>query len=212
MKVSAIMPTWNQFEFIHEALGSVRPQVDELVIVDDGSTDNTMTMAVDVRHTNNLGTAEAINSGFELTTGELVTWVSSDNVHTPDWRAVLEARFDDKVGVVYSGFRYGYKGRDLFRGHQRDLLINDQNCYYGPSFMIRREVWEKAGPHRGKISHDYDHWLRIEEACWEMGLEIRGVPKALCVYRVHPKRQTITRKDQYDAHIWQEEARRRRSR
>ena len=37
--------------------------------------------------------------------------------------------------------------------------------HYGPAFLIRKDVWLEAGPHRGRISHDYDHWLRVEEAC-----------------------------------------------
>ena len=221
MKVSAIMPTFNQAEFLQEAIESVVHQVDRLLIMDDGSTDGTREWLVEKgddldswRGEENKGTAAAINSGIRhlCRDGDLLTWVSSDNVHTKDWRHALERLFTDKVGAAYSAFWYGMdRKRVLYQPYDPKRLINSVNCYIGPSFMIRRDVWEKAGDHRGKISHDYDHWLRVEEACWEMGLEIVSTRRPLCAYRVHDKRVTVTRKHEFDARHWQEEARKRRA-
>jgi glycosyltransferase involved in cell wall biosynthesis len=203
---SAIMPTYNQAAYIGEAVDSVFPQVDEFILVDDGSTDGTADIvAATVTLAANHGTANAINQGFAKTTGDWVTWVSSDNTHTPNWRAKLEESFADDVGVVYSAFRFGIGGKVLHTPYDRRRLIGQENCYFGPSFAIRRDVWLKA------ISHDYDHWLRVEEACWAMGLRIVSIPDALCDYRVHDERATVVRKHQYDAHVWQAKALERRA-
>lgn len=212
MRVSAIMPSHNQPAYIDEAVNSVIGQVDELIVVDDASTPpiKPYPHTIHMRNPENQGTAEAINKGFWATNGELLTWVSSDNIYAPDWREKLEAGFEDDVGVVYSAFRYGINGRILHTPHHPDRLITQEACYYGPSFLMRREVWAAAGPHRGLISHDYDHWLRVEETCWEMGLKVVDIPDTLCTYRVHDERVTVTRRHQYDAKKWQARGRIRR--
>jgi hypothetical protein len=128
------------------------------------------------------------------------------------WRISLEAAFKDDVGVVYSAFNYGLpNGKKHYTPYEPDKLIHTLNCFFGPSFLIRREVWLEAGEHRGKISHDYDHWLRIEEVCQRLDLKIVSIPDTLCDYRVHNKRVTVTRRHEFDACEWQEEAKRRRS-
>lgn len=225
MHLAAAMPTYNQREFIAEAVESVLPQVDELVIVDDGSTDGTTRWLVDemTDYANfimlgaNGGTAAAINAGVnyitDLRSPDWLTWVSSDNVMAPHWRDTLEAAVTDDVGAVYSAFWYelpGSKPRVLYVPPEPARLISQEECYYGPSFIIRADVWAAAGEHRGRISHDYDHWLRVEEACWAKGLRIVGVPEPLCHYRAHEKRVTVTRRHEYDAPHWQAEARKRR--
>ena len=219
MKVTAIMPTYNQGDYLDIAIASVATQVDQLVVVDDGSTDNTPELLRAwvglelITHSENRGTAHAINTGFEAATGDLVTWVSSDNIYASDWREILEWAFTEEadLGVAYSAFRYGIDGNILHTMYDPDRLVHNQNCFFGPSFMIAREVWEQAGPHRGKISHDYDHWLRVEEACWDMRRTIVSLPEVLCDYRVHDERATVQRKDQYDADRWQIEAMERRA-
>jgi len=216
VKVTAIMPTFNQKRYLQAALDTVVDQVDELIVVDDGSTDGTEELLdvnkyLVVRHEENRGTAEAINTGLRYATGDLLTWVSSDNVLATNWREKLEEPFTDDVGVTYSAFDYG--GRYILRTeYEPDKLIKTLNCFFGPSFLIRREVWLEAGLHRGKISHDYDHWLRVEEACWSMDMRIVGVPDSLCFYRVHDQRVTVTRRNQFDAPHWRDEAKKRRAR
>lgn len=222
MIVGAVMPTLDQAEFIGDALASVTPQVDRLVIVNDGSTDATQEIATAwmARHEHvklhrklqNRGTAEAINIGAALLGAcDWMTWVSSDNVHTDDWMVTLTGAIEDDVGVVYSGFHWakpGTKGRYLFTKYAPEKQIATEDCFLGPSFIIRQDVWQ---PHRGRISHDYDQFLRVEEACWAKGLRIVGVDKSLCRYNAHDKRVTVTRKHEYDAPHWQAEARKRRA-
>lgn len=216
------MPFFNQREYLDEAIASVKDEVGHLIVVDDGNglplQQGEVPGGVEVlRLPENMGTAEAINNGASLpgipVAYEWLTWVSSDNIYRPGWvKALLDAT-DADTGAVYGGFTWqkpGCQGRYLFVPHAPDKLINQEDCYYGPAFLIRREVWSEAGPHRGKISHDYDHWLRVEEACWKMGKKIVGVDKDLCWYRAHDRRVTVLRRHQYDAKHWQQEGRKRR--
>lgn len=213
-RIGAVMPHYNQNEYIVAAWKSVRGEVDDLLVVDDGSA--VAPPLADVVLEKNEGTANAINRGIHILTEDKdhawLTWVSSDNIYRPLWAKRLLAHTDDKTGAVYGGFIWanGRQERYLFVPHSKGKLINQEDCYYGPAFLIRREVWLKAGPHRGKISHDYDHWLRVEEACWELGLNIVGVDEDLCWYRAHDKRATVLRRHEYDAKHWQAEGRKRR--
>ena len=103
---------------------------------------------------------------------------------------------------------YGGGNQYHYTEYSPEKLILSTNCFFGPIFIIRKDVWQK---HRGKISHDYDNWLRVEEACWKEGLDIIGVDEDLCYYRVHDKRVTVTRRHQFDASQWQLEAEVRRA-
>ena len=229
MTVAAVMPTYNQAEFIRQAIDSVVGQVDDLVIVNDGSTDKTAEilrrlppspskLLTVIPLEENGGTARAINEGIHwlrtVETDQLqydwFTWVSSDNAHSPDWMETLLAAADADTGVVWSGFDYVSAKKSCYhraKPYDPGRLIGKEACYFGPSFIIRADVWQT---HRGKISHDYDNWLRVEEACWEKGLKIVPVDRALCMYRAHSKRVTITRRHEYDAKHWQKIGRERR--
>ncbi len=226
MRVGVVMPTFNQARWLPSALASCfaqRTSVEmDLCVVDDGSTDATKSILEVhspvlrvITHHKNKGTAEAINTGIEVISDgcDALTWISSDNTMSVDWLEKLSGPLTDpKVGVAYGGFWYVVPNRTQyhFTPYQKNHLINDLNCYFGPAFLIRRDVWLGAGPHRGRISHDYDHWLRVEEVCLQLGLLIVGVDHPLCWYNAHDQRVTITRHHEYDADRWQAEARKRR--
>jgi len=220
--IGAVMPTYGQAEFIIAALDSIAPQVDELVVLLDGNGDDTLRALLDwdaparcalriIQREENRGTAAAINSAVEfLSPGhDWWTWVSSDNIYHPTWRDMMLDAAGDDVGALYSGFTYrrGQSKAYHYTVHSPSRLVSQEACYYGPSFLIRPSVWQE---HRGRISHDYDNWTRVEEACWDADLRIRGVPNALCEYNAHDKRVTVTRRHEYDAPHWQAEAKERR--
>lgn len=229
LRIGVIMPSYNQDKWLAAALEGYAKQTSpsDLVVVNDASTDNTVQILkghshlfkIVVTHEKNKGSAEAINTGvcaLDTFKGEYdaLTWISSDNVMAPSWLEILSrAMEENEAGVTYGGFTWkkGNQSHYLFRQHQRDHLINDRNCYYGPAFLIRGDVWKKAGPHRGRISHDYDHWLRVEEVCYRLGLPILGIDRDLCLYNAHDERATVIRAHEFDAHYWQEEAKKRRA-
>lgn len=216
--ISVLLPTYNQARFLQDALeGLASQKVDfQLIACDDGSTDQTPEILKrwgvrTVTHPQNRGTAAAINSARELTDAQYLTWVSSDNIMYPNWLATLRSAIRvPGVGAVYSAYRdcpeggFKDKKRLVKRGkYNAHDLISGENCYFGPSFLIRSEVWQE---HRGQTAHDYDSWLRVEEACWMRGLKIAYVPEVLCDYK-HGDWNTVRRRpDLYDAPRWRAEA------
>jgi len=230
--VSVFLPTFNQSGFLPAALDGMRAQTYkdfELIVVDDcspsdGTTEilqNAVTEGLIARaifHGRNSGTAAGpINTASRYARGKFWSWISSDNVMHPDWLSVLvqELAFCD-YGAVYSAFRriQGGRSRDMRRPHdyRPEDLISQEECYFGPSFLINAEIWKAVGDHRDGTSHDYDHWLRVEEECERRSMTLRYVDEILCDYNAGAH-QTVRRKPHlYNAPHYQREARRRRNR
>lgn len=221
MSIGVVMPTFNQKDFIEEAIASIVYQVDHLIVVNDGSTDGTRELLdkmnsqypIRVVHfVENRMPATAINTGVALLRKmdfdlEWISWASSDNVHMPHWIERLLEHTDRSVGAVYSGFIRKmcpgpkHKTRVRYNAHRKYRLEETANCYYGPSFLIRNECWVE---HRGKYGHDYDFWGRVEEACWERRLKIVGVPEPLVIYRVHPAQAAQRHPERCDQAHWRQ--------
>jgi glycosyltransferase involved in cell wall biosynthesis len=225
-KVSIVLPTYQHGSMLSRALASLAAQTIpdfEVIVVDDGSTDDTQRVldvwrecpwVTSLRSEANEGAAKAINLGMEHASSPIRTWVSADNIMLPYWLGRLLDEMHDDVGVAYSAYvRFG--GARRLNGKQGELwvpgkLIGTLACFFGPSFLITREVWEETGPMRGKISCDYDHWLRIEETCERLGKRNVYVDEVLCRYYAGPQRSSVRDAGEYDARHWQAEARKRR--
>ena len=93
--ISVVIPTRNRRTYLERAVASVvaqRHSAFELIIVDDGSTDDTAAFLADVTdprirslRTTGVGTSAARNLGLEAARGEIVTHLDDDNLMDPDW-------------------------------------------------------------------------------------------------------------------------------
>ncbi|HEU5434256.1 MAG TPA: glycosyltransferase family 2 protein, partial [Thermomicrobiales bacterium] len=120
--VSVVMPTYRQAAFIRRAIDSVRAQALpdwELVIVDDGSPDDTRErIAPDcadprlryLRFPRNRGLGAALNAGIAAARADLIAYLPSDDVWQPEHLASLVATLRTSAGAVlaYSGVRHHY--------------------------------------------------------------------------------------------------------
>ncbi|MBC7405505.1 MAG: glycosyltransferase [Cytophaga sp.] len=112
--ISVIMPTYNRAKIIKDAINSVISQSHrffQLIIIDDGSTDNTHEVvdcyADDARiqfvKLNHVGVSGARNIGLDLAKGGLVAYLDSDNTWQPDFlRNMLVIMDQDKLDAAYS--------------------------------------------------------------------------------------------------------------
>ncbi len=111
MTVSIVMPTYNQGRYLRESLDSILSQTYpywELVVVNDGSTDETAQILdqyrdprIRVIEKENGGTGSALNMGFFDTTGDLETWWASDNVMFPECLFKLVQYLERHLDVDY---------------------------------------------------------------------------------------------------------------
>ncbi|HUE39403.1 MAG TPA: glycosyltransferase [Candidatus Binatia bacterium] len=162
MKVSVVIPVFNERPTIEECLRRVRA-VDldkEIIVIDDGSTDGTreflaaLSPSADLRvvlQPHNCGKGAAVRRGFEQATGDVVIIQDADLEYDPeDYHKLLEPIRDGRADVVYGSRFLGWPRRVLRFRHQlanrflttlsnlvTDLNLTDmETCYK----MMTREV------------------------------------------------------------------------
>lgn len=93
MKISAIIPAYNSQDFILDAINSIKNQthpVDEIIIIDDGSTDNTQQIVENIRgeikylKQKNQGPSAARNAGIKIAKGDWIAFLDADDQWTID--------------------------------------------------------------------------------------------------------------------------------
>lgn len=199
--VSAVMATYNNADFIVEAIESVLTQDYrnlELIIVDDGSTDGTPDIlaayAEDPRVTmirqENQGQTVAKNAGLARSRGKYVAFCDSDDYWLPGkiGKQVEVAETSPSIGLVYGRARWiDSKGNELtalkmkpFQGRvTAQLLI--RNFVTFCTAMVRREAFDSIGgfDERLRMSIDYDAWLKIS-----LRYDFRFVDEPVACYRI----------------------------
>ncbi len=181
--VSVVVATYNYGRFLTEAVRSALEQTFddlEVVILDDGSTDDTPALARSFRgesrvryvRTEHRGVAAAKNAGAGQARAPLVAFLDADDVWLPDKLERQVPLFDAgaELGVVFSrrllideeGWPLEHEQPPLHRGRVlAEMFLNNFVCF--SSAVVRREVFERAGPfdERLTVSVDYDLWLRV---------------------------------------------------
>ena len=162
MLTSIIIPTYNRAHLISRALRNIQQQTLsnwELIIVDDGSTDNTKDVVgqflndkrIKYFMKENSGAAESRNVGVANSHGDLITFLDSDDEAVESWLAKMTAEFKDKsVGVVCCGLeRINSKGESLDISLPASLapLFKGVSGRFtnGGVFMMLKEIFEAIG-------------------------------------------------------------------
>lgn len=116
--VSVIIPTYNRAQSLHRALESILQQniptsMFEVIVVDDGSTDETPDIAEEswsyslkYYHQQNLGSAEARNTGARLASGRILVFLDDDMVAEPDYLGGLIEEHAAYSHIVGMGTEY----------------------------------------------------------------------------------------------------------
>ena len=208
MRISLVMPSFNQGRFIGQALASVLDGADaaeEVIVLDNLSTDGTADVLAGfaVRHTGRLsvlraadgGQAAALNRGFALASGDLVGWLNADDVLADGalarMRALFAARPD--LALAHGAARWiDAEGRDLGAYPVRpDGQTYDfrEGCFVcQPSVLLRRAALQALGPPAGILDEgletamDLDLWLR---AWARYPGKIGFVPEVQALQRLH---------------------------
>ena len=113
-KISIIIPSFNQNEFIEETILSIinqnYPNI-EIIVIDGGSNDKTLDIISKYKENFDFlisekdnGQSHAINKGFNKSTGEIVTWLCSDDTYLPNCLKTVGEYFNKNPDV---DFLYG---------------------------------------------------------------------------------------------------------
>ncbi|MCL5054718.1 MAG: glycosyltransferase family 2 protein [Firmicutes bacterium] len=128
MKISIVIPVYNEEKTVQEMIAKVRqiPFGKEIIVVDDGSTDKTAEILhslqegslVLLRHEQNKGKGAALRTGFSRASGEIIIIQDADLEYNPeDYPALLQPILEGKADVVYGSRFLGGPHRVLFFWH-----------------------------------------------------------------------------------------------
>ena len=209
--VSVVMPVFNHARFIAQALDSIARQSrrpDELVAVDDGSTDDSAAIIaqwargapfpVTLVRQGNAGAHAALNRGLALARGQTIALLNSDDAYAPARLERLAATLDDDHALAFSGVELvddeGAPPRSTYArelGHRiaevaqtQDLLhvlIRHNPAASTGNLVFRRSLVEAIGGFAAyRVCHDWDFLLAATFAT-----RIATDPQPLYVYRLH---------------------------
>ena len=204
--VSVVVPVFNRAAGLREAVASVVAQSHrplEVVIVDDGSTDDTPALAdelaraheglVRVAHQPNGGPGAARETGRRLARGEYVQYLDSDDLLLPRKLELQVAalRAQPECGVAYGMTRFRHRDGRLHDGPWKGSGQRLERLF--PSFL-RERWWDTPNPlYRAALLDQAGPWtdLRLEED-WEydcrvaaLGTRLCWVPEFVCEVRDH---------------------------
>jgi len=172
-RVSVVIPVFNQLDLTLSCLASLvryTPEIYEVIVVDDASTDDTPRVLSRIRNLRylrqeeNQGFVGSVNTGAQVARGQVLVFLNNDTLLTPGWlEALLEALSEEKVGAVgakliYPDGRLQEAGGIVFRdasgwnyGHLQDPAAPEYNfrrevdyCS-GACLAVRRALFEELG-------------------------------------------------------------------
>lgn len=206
-KVTIVLPVYNGEDYISFSIDSIIGQTYknwELIIVNDHSTDNTLSICNEysakydkikvISNEKNLKLPGTLNNGFDHATGDYYTWTSHDNIYKPDAleKLVYALSGNPDAVMVYSDYTNIDENGNLLDSVK---LLNPQFIVItnvcGASFMYTAEVAKKVGKYDVNLflAEDYDYWMRV--SCEG---EVIHIIDDLYLYRRHSGTLTETKK------------------
>ena len=204
--VSVVTPSLNQARFIGEAISSVLSQeypYIEYLVVDGGSTDETPSVLRSFGSRlrwvseSDEGQSQAINKGWRMTQGEIITWLNADDVLAPgavDHAVKALLAVGEEIAGVYGDCVYIDEG-----GHPKEnypsrsfdytsLVVTTENFIPQPGTFLRRKWVERVGMLDETLHYvmDYDLWLRMG-----MYASFIYLPREMSRARLHAGAKTL---------------------
>ncbi|MCT8586964.1 glycosyltransferase, partial [Glaesserella parasuis] len=209
--VSVLICAYNTEKYIEQCINSVINQTYtnlEIVIVNDGSTDNTKHIIEKLANQDNrisiinnemnIGYISSLNKGIQHIKGEYIAKIDSDDVAKPDWiKNILEKMLEDPTIIAMGCYleiisvngklgKY-YKTGDIWKNALTDAHIKNDMLFYNPihnNTMIMKSLIHKK---YGLIydlnyihAEDYKFWFEVSK----LG-KMANYPEALVYYRLH---------------------------
>jgi GT2 family glycosyltransferase len=215
LPVSVVIPTFNRAPLLERALRSVRAQrprqPDQVIVVDDGSTDDTPMVAKAfgaelLRHERNLGAGAAYETGLGAARHEWVALLDDDDEWLPHHLDTLWSLAPGNVLVADSCIdRIRGSSEHSFHGPLSKApiaisspapILHPENPIPGSAVMFKRETALAVGGFRGNLCEDLDMWCRLLS---------RGratlSPRVGVLYHTHPGQISGDWEALHDAHL-----------
>jgi glycosyltransferase involved in cell wall biosynthesis len=218
--ISLIIPVYNRAAYLPAAIESILAQTYpdfELLLWDDGSTDNSVEIAtryaqrdkrIHVVAAAHQGQTRSLKRAIAQTTAPYVGWVDSDDLLTPtaleDTLAILNTH--PQVGLVYTDYEViNEQGTNRGKGsrcqipYSKERLLVDFMLFHFR--LMRRSVYDQIGGIDATFdcAQDYDLCLKLSEVT-----EIYHLQKPLYLYRTHA--QSVSQQQRVEQILWAKQA------
>lgn len=180
VKVTVYMPSYNYAHYIREAVKSVLKQTFqdfELLIFNDGSTDNTKDILKDyennpkikIFHQENMGMPKTCNRALNIAKGDYIIRLDADDIFDENILFILSSILDSKpdVGLVYPDYfemdeKGEFKGIVIRKNLAKEVKLLDLPAH-GACTMIRKNNLKDLGGYNEdiKCQDGYDLWIRF---------------------------------------------------
>lgn len=210
--VDVVIPAYNASAYIKQTLESVALQdlaLAKIIVVNDGSTDNTLevvtqfiakhpSLQVQIINQANAGLSAARNAGIRASTAPFIALLDADDIWLADklniQLAVFNQSNDELLGLVYCGYSLINQNssplppsigiiKPKLRGEiSKKLLTGNFISGSGSAVLIKSEVFQKVGlfDENLRAGEDWDMWLRIAKK-----FHVDFCPEDLVLIRVH---------------------------
>lgn len=214
-KVSVLICVYNGEKYISQALESIYNQTYqdfEVIIVDDGSTDGTSDILVEMkdsrtfiyRNAQNKGLTKSLNLGLKLCRGRYIARMDADDISLP-------RRFEKQVEFLGKNSDYALVGSSYYQMSEDGKIVSlikvltgdseireglkNQNWFGHGTVMIRRDCLSKLEGYdeRYKLAQDYDLWIRVAEK-----YKVDNIGEPLYCWRTVPSRISNTKKEEQE--------------
>ena len=213
--VSAVIPTYNRAVLLPLAIQSALDQTFkdiEIIIVDDGSTDNTEEVVRDFvlrdnrvkyfRHEKNRGGATARNTGISSSNGDFIAFLDSDDLWFPQKieKQIAILNKYENINIVYSNIvKIDAKHNIIGMGFSRDMfpngyifnkvLLRKAACFYLQTLLVRKVCFDRTNYFdiEFKKAHDRDMILRLAK-----NHHMYGIAEPLTKFKQHEDTQRLT--------------------
>jgi glycosyltransferase involved in cell wall biosynthesis len=210
LKFSIVTPSFNQGEFLTEALLSVRDQnypAIEHIVVDGASTDNSVEILK--KHSGTAGwghlrwvsepdrgQTDAINKGLRMASGDVLAYINSDDSYASGAFECVNSFFleNPNVDITYGECWFTDQNGRVVRRKKalpfsRARLLR-ADFIWQPTVFMRAKAWQKVGQFNESLNYamDYEYWLRAAKCC-----AIEPVNRYLANYRWHRDSKTVSK-------------------
>ncbi|MCM3630342.1 glycosyltransferase [Paenibacillus glycanilyticus] len=200
-KITVLMPVYNAEKYLREAIDSILSQTFsdfELLIINDGSTDNSETLIRSysdkrirlINNDRNMKLVPTLNKGINLAKGEYIARMDSDDISHPH-RLETQLKFmEEHQDVVVCGTKMKVMNRLLYRYHtiveprRISNCLCVYNCMVHPSIMLRTNFFRENNitfDNDYLHAEDYELFQRISREN-----KVANINKALLYYRLSP--------------------------
>ena len=206
--VSIIIPVYNGANYIQEAIGSALSQTYtniEVIVVNDGSTDDTEKIAKAygdrIRYfaKENGGVSSALNVGLREMKGEYFSWLSHDDVYCQskiEKQIAYLNSLKNKNVILYSDYELINEGSKKIKKVIIDHDMIERKPEYallrsyinGNTLLIPKKAFEEYGyfDENLKCTQDYQKWFEMMKT-----YKFVHIPEILAKYRIHQKQDTL---------------------